>query len=95
MFAGDMSVFSVIQDITLSVTDLNADLKNINKWYFYHKMSFNLDLRKQAQDGFFYRKLIKLNPSLNFDNMVVIQSTDHKHLAIILDTKLNFKNTLS
>ena len=34
MFAGDMSVFSVIQDITLSVTDLNDDLKNINKWYF-------------------------------------------------------------
>ena len=31
MFAGDMSVFSVIQDITLSVIDLNADLKNINK----------------------------------------------------------------
>ena len=34
MFAGDMFVFSVIQDITLSVIDLNDDLKNTNKWYF-------------------------------------------------------------
>ena len=41
------------------------------------------------------RNLNKTNhPSLNFNNMVVIQSETHKHLGMILDTKLNFKKHL-
>ena len=54
-------------------------------------MSFILDPNEQAQEVIFSRKLNKPNhPSLNFNNGVVIQSTTHKYLGMILDTKLNF-----
>ena len=91
LFADDTSLFSVVQDITLSAKNLNDDLKKINKWAFQWKMSFNPDPNKQAQEVIFSRKLNKPNhPSLNFNNTVVIQSTNHKHLGMILDTKLDF-----
>ena len=81
LFADDTSLFSVVQDITLSAKNLNDDLKKINKWAFQWKMSFNPDPNKQAQEVIFSRKLNKPNhPSLNFNNMVVIQSINHKHL---------------
>ena len=80
-FTNDTSLFSVVQDITLSAKNLNDDLKKINKWAFQWKMSFNPDPNKQAQEVIFSRKLNKPNhPSLNFNNMVVIQSINHKHL---------------
>ena len=95
LFADDTSLFSVVQDITLSAKNLNDDLKKINKWVFQWKMSFNPDPNKQAQEVIFSRKLNKPNhPSLNFNNMVVIQSTTHKHLGMILDTKLDFQEHL-
>ena len=87
LFADDTSLFSVVQYITLSAKNLNDDLKKINKWAFQGKMSFNLDPNKQAQEVIFSRKLNKPNhPSSNFNNTVVIQSTTHKHLGMILDT---------
>ena len=95
LFADDTSLFSVVQDITLSAKNLNDDLKKINKWAFQWKMSFNPDPNKQAQEVIFSRKLNKPNhPSLNFNNTVVIQSTNHKHLGMILDTKLDFQEHL-
>ena len=42
LFADDTSLFSVVQDITLSANNLNDDLKKINKMAFQWKMSFNL-----------------------------------------------------
>ena len=92
LFADDTSLFSVVQDITLSAKNLNDDLRKINKWAFQWKMSFNPDPNKQAQEVIFSRKLNKPNHlSLNFNNTVVIQSTTHKHLGMILDTKLDFQ----
>ena len=87
LFADDTSLFSVVQDITLSVKNLNDDLKKINKWAFQRKMSFNPDPNNQAQKVIFSRKLNKPNhPSANFNNKAVIQPTTHKHLGMILDT---------
>ena len=52
LFADDTSLFSVVQDITLSAKNLNDDLKKINKGAFQWKMSFNPDPSKQAQEVF-------------------------------------------
>ena len=41
LFADDTSLFSVVQDITLSANNLNDDLKKINKMAFQWKMNFN------------------------------------------------------
>ena len=96
LFADDASLFSVVQDITLSAKNLNDDLKKINKWTFQWKMSFNPDPNKQAQEVIFSRKLNKPNhPSLNFNNTIVIQSTNHKHLGMVLDTQEHLKDKLS
>ena len=55
-------------------------------------MSFNPDPNVQAQAVIFSRKLNKPNdPSLNFNNTVVIQSTNHD---MVLDTKLDFQEHL-
>ena len=95
LFADDTSLFLVVQDITLSAKNLNDDLMKINQWAFQWKMSFNPDRNKQAQEVVFSRKLNKPNhPSLNFNNTVVIQLKNHKHLVMILDTKLDFQEHL-
>ena len=57
-------------------------------------MSSILDRSKQAQEVIFSRKtLIQLHPVLTFDNSL-IKTTHHKHLGLILDEKLNFKEHL-
>ena len=58
-------------------------------------MSFNPDRSKQAQEVIFSRKTsILSHPVLTFDNSPVTKTTDHKHLGLILDEKLNFKEHL-
>ena len=58
-------------------------------------MSFNPDRSKQAQEVIFSRKtLIQSHPVLTFDNSPVTKTTHHKHLGLILDEKLNFKEHL-
>ena len=56
LFPDDTSLFSVVQDITLSAKNLNDDLKKINKWAFQWKMSFNPDPNKQAQEVIFFQE---------------------------------------
>ena len=59
------------------------------------KMSFNTDRSKQVEEAIFSRKTsIQLHPVLTFDNSPVIKTTHHKHLGLILDAKLNFKEHL-
>ena len=58
-------------------------------------MSFNMDRSKQAQEVIFSRKIsIQSHPALTFDNSPVIKTTQHKHLGLILNEKLNFKKHL-
>ena len=58
-------------------------------------MSFNPDRSKQAQEVIFSRKTsIQAHPVLTFDNSPVTKTAHHKHLGLILDEKLNFKEHL-
>ena len=76
LFADGTSLFSIVQDINQSVVNLNDDFKKISNWDFQWKMSFNLNINKQAQEVIFSRKLQNLNqrstvpalPSLQFRN---------------------------
>ena len=59
-------------------------------------MSFNPDITKQAKEIIFSRKNIKVNhPDLLFNNSVVENTSLHKHLGLILDDKLSFKDHVS
>ena len=54
-------------------------------------MSFNPDPNKQAQEAIFSSKLNLNHASLSSNNTVVIQLTNHRHLRMILDTKLDLQ----
>ena len=54
-------------------------------------MRFNPDRKKQAEDVIFRRKNNKIDhPPLYFSDNLVKSSSTHKHLGMILDTKLDF-----
>ena len=69
LFADDVSLFSVVDNINLSATNLNSDLSKINAWANQWKMTFNPDPNKKAQEVIFSRKTKKIpHPPLNFSN---------------------------
>ena len=94
-FADIVSLFSVVDNINLSATNLNSDLSKINAWANQWKMAFNPDLNKQAQEVFFCRKIRKTShPPLTFNNNSVEQVQFQKHLGVDLDSRLDFREQL-
>ena len=70
---------------------MNADLNRIKEWAFQWKMSFNPDPNKQAAEVIFSHKLKPpTHPPISFSNCQVASVLSHKHLGMILDSKLNF-----
>ena len=95
LFADDTFLFSVIHNINSTANDLNSDLMKIIYWAFQWKMRFNLDPKKQAQEMIFSRKTYKIDhPPLYFNQNLVKSSSTHKHLGMILDTRLDFDKHL-
>ena len=71
---------------------LNNDLSLISEWVFNWKMLFNPDPTKPAHEVLFSRKKKTLNhPTLNLNNIQIERASSQKHLGLILDEKLNFK----
>ena len=63
----------------------------INDWAFHWKIRFNPDPNKKAQEVIFSGKINEIDhPPLYFNHNLVKPSSTHKHLGMILDTKLNF-----
>ena len=52
LFADDTSLFSVVDDIHLSSSELNLDLTKVSDWANQWKMSFNTNPSKQGR-GYF------------------------------------------
>ena len=75
LFADGTSIFSVVHDINLSLSQLNDDLINISNWAYQWKMPFNPEVTKQAQEVVFPRKSQKItHPTVYFNNSPVTQS---------------------
>ena len=93
LFADDTSLFSVVNDINTSASDLNEDLEKIGNWAFKWKMNFNPDPNKQAQEIIFSRKkTASLHPVVYFDNKPVKSTQIHKHLGMMLDSNLSYEH---
>ena len=91
LFAGDTSIFSIVNDIDVSEHELNSDLRKISVWAYQWKMSFNPNVSKQAQEVIFSKKTQKIfHPTILFNNIPVQHSKVEKHLGVYLDEKLNF-----
>ena len=92
LFADDTSLFTVVRDVKESADILNNDLSLISKWAFSWKMLFNPDPNKPAQEVLFSRKKKAQNHLIiSLNNIQVERSSSQKHLGLILDEKLNFK----
>ena len=90
IFADDTSLFSKVIDKNNSNSQLNSDLVKISKWAFQWKMSFNPDPNKQAIEVCFSNKCDKENyQPLQFNSSDVQIADSHKHLGLIIDSKLN------
>ena len=91
LYADSVLLFSVVDNINLSVTNLNSDLSKINVWANQWKMTFNIDLNKQVQEVTFSHKIRKTShPPLTFNNNSVKQVQYKKHLGVYLDSRLDF-----
>ena len=95
-FADDTSLFSIVTDPTLTASELNYDLKLIEQWAYLWKMSFNPDPNKQAIEVCFSHKINSpTHTPLYFNNHEVCSAAHHKHLDLILDSKLTFAKHIS
>ena len=91
LFADDTSLFTVVEDSNTAANDMNHDLDLISRWAEAWRMSFNPDPQKQAVELIFLRKKIEIDhPVILFNNIPVKKLNEHKHLGIILDSKLSF-----
>ena len=96
LFADDTSIFSTVFDANRSSDVLNQDLLIVKDWATQWKMSFNPDPNKQATEVVFSRKNNLINhPVLYFNGAPVASSSEQKHLGLILDKKLSFRNHLN
>ena len=92
IFADDTSLFAIVKDKNESTSTLNNDLLLLSKWAYNWKMLFNSDISKPAQEVLFSRKnKTQIHPTISFNNIQVERASHHKHLGILLDEKLNFK----
>ena len=93
-FAGDIMLFSVVNNPAISANELNHDLKVISQWAYQWKMNFNPDLNKQATELLFScKKNIPNHPSLFFNESVVPKVREQKHFRSNTRLKVIFWET--
>ena len=87
-----VKLFTVVQEPSAAAEDMNHDLlRLISQWAYDWRMSFNPDPQKQAVQLLLSRKRHDIDHSvLLFNDVPVEKVNEHKHLGIILDSKLSF-----
>ena len=90
LYADDTSLFSVVDDENITARALNRDLEKINLWAWQWKMQFNAN---KTEEVIFSCKRQKPNhPNLRLGNDAIASKNEHKHLGLILDSKLDFQS---
>ena len=90
LFADDTSLFSVVYDKSKTAEELNRDLERVRLWAWQWKMKFNTE---KTEEVIFSAKRVKpVHPSLSFGDDDVVRKSEHKHLGMILDSKLDFQS---
>ena len=90
LFADDVSLNEHMNSIPVSTTRLRYDLNNIEQWAFKWKMIFNPDPDKPANEVVFSNRGNVNIPSLQFADKMIQSVKSHKHLGLILDSRLDF-----
>ena len=91
LFADDTSLFTIIHNSDQAASDLNHDLDIITSWAHTWRMIFNPDPTKRAVEvTFSIKKISADHPPVLFNDIPVIKMNEHRHLGIMLDSKLSF-----
>ena len=90
LFADDTSLFTAVQDENIAALDLNRDLEKINLWAWQWKMQFNTDRKEEVI--FSCKRNKPIHPGLKLGDGVIASKLEHKHLGVIVDSKVNFKS---
>ena len=95
-FADVTSIVSIVRSLNTMADEFNHDLRLINQWATQWKMSFNPDPSKQAVQVSFSLKLTPhVHPKIYFINNEVTITCEHKHLGLILHSKLSFESHIN
>ena len=89
LFADDTSLFSVVRN-DRSTEELNSDLELLRLWSWQWKMHFNAD---KTEEVIFSTKRDKpLHNPLTLGTDDIDREMEHKHIGIVLDSKLSFQS---
>ena len=90
LFADDTSLFSVVENENETALKLNSDLEKLRTWAWQWKMKFNAD--KTEEVLFSCKRNKPAHPTLRLGSSDIIAKIEHKHLGMILDSKLDFQS---
>ena len=83
-------MFQVVRDEARTALELNRDLERVSLWAWQWKMQSNAE---KTEEVVFSTKRVKpQHPPLNLGSDEIARKTEHKHLGMILDEKLDFKS---
>ena len=91
LFADNTCLYVTVDDPASSATVLNDNLNNVQQWANQWLENFNPDKTKSMT---FTNKKIT-HPPLYFDNKAVEDVHQHKHLGLIFNTRLSWKDHVS
>ena len=77
-------------DEKYSTENIEHDLKLIHDWSVKWKMLINPDITKPAEEVWFTNCSTSTYCPIAFDGIAIVPVCDHKHLGLILDSKLTF-----
>ena len=81
----------MVENSNAAANDMNHDLELIMQWAHDWRMSFNPDPLKQAVELISPTEKTEVDhPAILFNNVPVKKVDEHKHLGIVLDSKLSF-----
>ena len=90
LFADDVSLNAVMSHYTNSTENIENDLKLIHDWSVKWKMVFNPDITKPAEEVLFTNRISTIYSPISSDDIAIKYVDDHKHLGLVLDSKLIF-----
>ena len=90
LFADDVSLNVVMHDNKNSTENIEKDLKLLYDWSVTWKMEFNPDTSKPAEEVLFTNRNSNAYNPITFEHIAIKSVNEHKHLGLILDSKLSF-----
>ena len=90
LFADYTSSFMTVRVVNKAALDLSRDLTKINVWAWQWKMKFNSN--KTEEVVFSCEREKSIHPILKLWDEIISTKWEHKHLRLILDSKLKIRS---